>query len=208
MTAWGLGVFAIGLAWVGLWRTRVRWAGVIAMLGGLLSPLTAPPPDILLSSEARLIAVRDGATYVQARSGASKFTRAAWQNHLAAGPLLPLQTGEPPSCGPETCRIERNGTVVLLLRGKSGAGDCTGVALVVSAEPAREECPGIPYVDRFSVWRNGAHAIWLTTAGPRILSDRAVRGDRPWVPGLPVPRRVVPNLPMAATDDLPPALED
>lgn len=96
-----------------------------------------------------------------------------------------------------------------MLRDGAQATDCSGVALLISAEPARGECPAtIPYVDRFSVWRNGAHAIWLTKAGPFILSDREFRGERPWVPGLPTLRRVIPNLPMAPADDLPPATAD
>lgn len=209
ITAWGLCVFSLGLAWLGLWRSRMRLVGVPVMLAGLLSPLAAPQPDFLISSEARLIAVRDGRYYVQARPGASKFVREAWQSHLASGPLLPLQTGQPEACGPQECRIERKGAVILLLRANARASNCAGVTLLISAEPARDECPAsVPYVDRFSVWRNGAHAIWLTAAGPHIVSDRSARGDRPWVPGLPTPRRATPNLPMATTDDLPPAADD
>ena len=78
------------------------------------------------------------------------------------------------------------------------------MALLISAEPARDLCPrGVPYLDRFSVWRNGSHAVWLTADGPVILSDRMARGSRPWVPPLPIPRRVVPNLPMAPAEELP-----
>ena len=205
MPGWGLGLFSLGLAWLGLWRSPMRLAGVPVMLLGLLSPIAAPPPDILLSSEARLIAVRADRYYLQSRSGASRFVRDAWQSHLAAGPLLPMRTGEPAFCGPDACRILRGDTQALILR-SNARPDCAGVSLLVSAEPARGECPtGIPHIDRFSVWRDGAQAIWLTDAGPRVLSDRAYRGDRPWVPGPPTPRGSVPNLPMAATDDLPPA---
>ena len=207
MPGWGLVVFSAGLAWLGLWRSRARLAGVPVMLAGLMSPLAVQPPDLLMSSDARLIAMRDGGYWVQARSGASKFVRDAWRDHLASGPLQPLQEGRPPSCTATACRVEPYG--LLLLRDASRATDCTGVRLLVSAEPARGECPaGVPYLDRFSVWRDGAHAVWLTSAGPRILSDRAERGDRPWVPGPPRPRSTVPNLPMAAAEDLPAAAED
>ncbi len=208
MPAWGLCVFSLGLAWLGLWRSRVRLAGVPVMLIGLLSPIVAPAPDILISSEARLIAMRAERTYLISQSGASKFIREAWQSHLAAGPLLPLRTGEPASCGPDFCRLLRGETQTLILRTRVQP-DCAGVDLLVSAEPARGECPaGVPYVDRFSVWRDGAIAIWLTEAGPRIVSDRAYRGDRPWVPGPPTPRRSVPNLPMATPDELPSAVAE
>ena len=86
---------------------------------------------------------------------------------------------------------------------QEGAVDCAGVSVVVSAEPARGVCPGAALVDRFSVWRDGSHALWLGGAAPVVVSDRADRGVRPWVPGLPVPARRVPNLPMAPVDVLP-----
>jgi len=208
MPAWGLCLFSFGLAWLGLWRSRMRLAGIPVMLLGLLSPVAAPAPDILMSSEARLIAIRDGHYYLESRTGASRFIRDAWQTHLASGPLLPMRTGEPPSCSPEACRILHGSDQVLLLRGNVHV-DCAGVTLLISAEPARDKCPaGVPYIDRFSVWRDGAQAIWLTDAGPRILSDRVDRGARPWVPGLPTASHPVPNLPMAKTDDLPPAVAE
>ncbi len=205
MPAWGLCVFSLGLAWLGLWRSRLRLAGVPVMLAGLLSPLVAPAPDILVSSEARLIAIRADRYYLMSQSGASKFVREAWQNQLAARPLVPMRTGEPAFCDANACRVQRNGQQVMILRGRMQP-DCGGIDLLVSAEPARDECPaGTPYVDRFSVWREGAVAIWMTGPAPRILSDRTYRGDRPWVPGPPKPRRSVPNLPMATPDELPPA---
>ncbi len=207
MPGWGLVVFSAGLAWLGLWRSRARLLGVPVMIAGLLSPLATAPPDLLMSSDARLIAFRDGGYWVQARSGASKFVQGAWRDHLASGPLLPMQEGIPTSCAATSCRLEPAG--LLLLRDAARATDCAGVRLLVSAEPARGECPaGVPYLDRFSVWRDGAQAVWLTANGPRILSDRANRGTRPWVPPLPTPRRSVPNLPMAATEELPPAANE
>ena len=208
MPAWGLCVFSLGLAWLGLWRSRPRLAGVPVMLAGLLSPLAAPAPDILVSSEARLIAIRADRYYLMSQTGASKFVRDAWQNQLAAGPLVPVQIGEPASCDADACRVQRGGHQALILRSRARP-DCAGIDLLVSAEPARGECPaGILYIDRFSVWRDGATAVWLTGAAPRVLSDRAYRGDRPWGPGPPASRRSVPNLPMATPDELPPAASE
>ncbi|HWL83942.1 MAG TPA: hypothetical protein VNR89_23550, partial [Roseomonas sp.] len=60
-------------------------------------------------------------------------------------------------------------------------------AVLVSAEPIRGRCPGTRVVDRFSVWRNGAHAIWLGHDSVRVVSDRDWRGARPWVPPPPRP---------------------
>ena len=201
MPGWGLVAFSAGLAWLGLWRSRARLAGIPVIFAGLLSPLAVTPPDLLMSDDARLIAVRIGTYWVQAHPGASKFVRDAWRDHLASGPLRPLEDGPPEGCDSATCRLDAAG--LLFLRDTAKATDCAGVRLLVSAEPARGECPeGVPYLDRFSVWRDGAHAVWLTPDGPRIVSDRGYRGSRPWVPGPPQPRRSTPNLPMAATEDL------
>ena len=38
MPGWGLLAFSLGLAWLCLWRTRVRLAGIALILAGLLSP--------------------------------------------------------------------------------------------------------------------------------------------------------------------------
>src|SRR6516162_1900927 len=56
--AWGLVAVSIGIAWAGLWRTRVRLLGVLGIALGLLSPLFDRPPDVLVSADARLIGLR------------------------------------------------------------------------------------------------------------------------------------------------------
>jgi len=35
-------------------------------------------------------------------------------------------------------------------------------------------------IERFDLWRNDAHAIWLESGGARVLSVAENRGDRPW----------------------------
>ena len=63
-----------------------------------------------------------------------------------------------------------------LVRGVPDGSEC-GHDLVVSAEPLRLGCP-VAVIDRFSVWREGAHVAWLGPEGVRVLSDRGARGDR------------------------------
>ena len=71
---------------------------------------------------------------------------------------------------------------------------------MLSLEPIRGRCRQTPSVDRFSVWRDGAHAVWLEPRGAVILSDREVRGDRPWVPPVPTPRAQPQSEPFAETE--------
>jgi competence protein ComEC len=92
---------------------------------------------------------------------------------------------------------------VMLARGAQHPNFCAQISVTVSAEPARGLCPR-PWpqlVDRFTVWRNGSAAIWLELNGARIVTDRAERGDRPWVPPPPKPRKAAtPVLPAATID--------
>ncbi len=205
MPAWGLAILALGMAWLGLWRSRIRLAGVPVILVALTSPWMARPPDLLVSANARLIAVRTThGVYVQAAPGAGRFTQASWQQFWASGPVRPMNVGprmapQEIACDPESCllRARPGGPAALLLLGRADedegddgeAESCQEAVVVVSPEPARGRCFGPPLVDRFTVWRNGAHAIWLEPGVADVVSDRAERGDRPWVPPPPRPRR-------------------
>jgi competence protein ComEC len=202
--SWGLATFAAGLVWLCLWRLRWRWLGVPVMALGLASPAWHRPPDLFVSGDARLVGVVvDGQMWLQRQSGASALTRDSWlrAHGLTEPRALPVQgggAGDAIACTPGACRFRRmpEGPEAVLLRGDAAAAHCGRAALVVSAEPLRGRCPGSQVIDRFSVWRNGPHAAWFDAAGIRVVSDRAWRGDRPWVPPMPVPR---------GRDELPPA---
>jgi competence protein ComEC len=120
------------------------------------------------------------------KSGASRFTFDSWQQLLAEQIGLPLPASGDTANGAITCTeaacvLHAHGGTATLLRGATPDSACA-TSLLVSAQPIRLTCPArIPMIDRFSVWRDGAYAVWLDVTGPRILSDRQFRGDRPWV---------------------------
>jgi competence protein ComEC len=201
----GLLTLSFGLAVLCLLRTRLRLIGAAMILMGLLSPLMATVPDLLVSSDARLIALRRGSTLmIEKRSGASKFEIEAVERYWAtdgeptefpangrAGPL---------ECDASACRFTKRGVVVLLPRRESQV-DCAGAAAVVAPFPLRDACAGLPQVDRFSVWRDGAASVRIVAGGVRIETDRDWRGTRPWVPPSPArAKRPRPVLPPAATE--------
>ncbi len=204
---WGLCLFSLGLAWLGLWRTRRRLAGVVMMAAGLASPLLDRPPDLLVSADGRLIAIRTPhGAFLQQTKGGSKFTRDAWAQYWAVGSFQPMADdgGSAGRCDSDACLLrpypDRRG--VLLARGAQHPSFCEQASIIVSAEPARGLCPK-PWpklVDRFTVWRFGSAAIWLDRDGARITTDRWERGVRPWVPPPPQSRKAVPTLPPALVD--------
>lgn len=193
---WGLAVFAFGMVWLCLWRRRWRLLGVPVMALGLASPALHRPPDLLVSGDARLVGfAAEGVIWVQRQSGASNLTRDSWLRAHAAAEARPLPTdgevaGGAIACRPGACvlRPDEAGGAAILLRGDPPAAHCGRAALLVSAEPIRGRCPGALVVDRFAVWRNGPHAAWFEPSGVRVVSDRAWRGARPWVPPIPQPR--------------------
>ena len=211
MPAWGLAVFSLGLAWLGIWRTRCRLLGLLPMMIGIVSPVFDHPPDVLISADARLIGVRtkDG-MYLQQNQGGSAFVRDAWQQYWMRSSAKPLplegslESGTI-ACVRDACLLhpQADARSALLVRGPSRPDGCSVSSVVVSAEPARGLCPrpGPKLVDRFTVWREGSAAIWLTPNGAVVLTDRAERGDRPWVPPPPTPKaQPKPTLPPAAID--------
>jgi competence protein ComEC len=61
--------------------------------------------------------------------------------------------------------------------------DCRSADLVVSLVPAKRGCaPGPVVIDRIDLWRQGPHAIWLSSNGIRIETVAQWQGDRPWSP--------------------------
>jgi competence protein ComEC len=165
----------------------------------------------MVSADARLIGARvHDMVYLQSVSGASTFTRDAWLQYWAAGVALAMpKAGEQADgaivCQKDACllRLVPRSKAALLVRGAAHPDGCQEASVIVSAEPARGLCqrPWPALVDRFTVWRNGATAIWLDGRRARILTDRAYRGDRPWVPSVPTPREHgSPSLPTAPTE--------
>ncbi len=198
MPEWGLAAVGVGLAWLGLWRTaRLRLLGVIPLALGLASPWLVRPPDLLMAADGRLVGVRSGnLMLIERTTGASRFTRDSWQQFWAADPpeRLPIQgpAGQGTVlCTQQSCLIRPRqvASTALLLRGLAPP-DCAQAAVIVSLDAARGRCPGPALVDRVTARMQGAVAIWLEPEGARIVFDRTLRGDRPWVPPL---RRRLPR---------------
>jgi competence protein ComEC len=163
---------------------------------GLASAQLHRPPDLMVSGDARLVGFVAGDwLWLQRQSGASNLTRDSWLRAHGLTQAQPLpREGEAASgavaCTERSCtlRAAPDGPAAILLRGAPPEDACGRAAVVVSAEPVRGRCAGSQVVDRFAVWRNGPHAVWLEADGARVVSDRAFRGARPWVPPPPSPR--------------------
>ena len=183
-------LFAFGLAWLGLWRSRARLGGLPFMLAALLAYAAARPPDALISPDGKLIAVRTPPAVLLLRSHkAAAYTLAQWQPVWAGAALTPLDPAAPPpgaACDGNGCTLSEPPGLLRIALAPPNNG-CGNVRLVLSPVPLRGACdaPGRLVIDRFSVWHDGAIAIWFGAQTLRVRSDRQVEGTRPWVPPWP-----------------------
>ena len=209
----------MGMCFLALWRGSVRWAGGgVAVVAGFAAIALGPRPDILIERSAATMAVRmqEGELVpVYARRG--RFAVERWL--LADGDDADLaqaakRTGW--SCADDMCRGQVKGRrIVWLGRKAKPPPDCRTVDIVISANPLRRTC-GYPtsqqlHIDRFDVWRNGAHAIHITADGRlEVTTARGASGKRAWVHE-PVGRRKIllvdpgPWVEKPATDSIPKA---
>jgi competence protein ComEC len=180
---------ALGGLWLCLWRRSWRLLGVVPILAGALAGALAVPPDILASGDAKLMAVRDGTGGLYLSSGrVRRFDAGVWQRRLGIAdsetwPRLGQAAEGRLSCDPLGCIYRAHGEVVALTGdARALADDCAVASVVISREPVRGRCKGPELViDRFDLWRNGGHAIWLGEKEIRVETVRDRRGDRPWV---------------------------
>ena len=80
-------------AWrgLGLCRGRLRLAAIPVMLAGLVTPMLDRPPDLLISADARLIALHTPrGMFLQQSQGGAKFTRDAWVQYWDADLVKPI----------------------------------------------------------------------------------------------------------------------
>lgn len=215
MPGWGLLAVMLGLCWICLWRQRWRWGGYAGLVLGMASPWLVAQPDVVISPDGGLVGVRDsGKVYVIGQSRAVRPVMQAWSQYFAQPVEMFPPEGETPdgalTCGaedtPDTCVALLHGQGVVVRRQDASDGRellpadiCAGADVVISTAPLRTACLNVPIrLDRFSAWENGAEAVFLRKSGNVVRTDRAWRGQRPWVlkPG----GHGMPVLPLAPSE--------
>ena len=199
------------MLWLCLWRLRWRWLRRAADGGwGWPSPALHRPPDLLVSADARLIGfARRWRAVAAAAIGRLGLTRDTWlraPGHEPTHAPCPRDgeaAGGAIACRPGACtlRAAPDGPVAVLLRGDAPRRRLRAARRWWS-RPSR--CAGAAPAARWSTAsRSGATArmrCGSTPAGARVVTDRAVRGERPWVPPVPQPRGGASREPPSATE--------
>ena len=140
-----------------------------------LPPLALHPPGPL----------RDGAGHlVPAQPRRARFAVEKWLQANGEEAKLGAAAKRPGwTCADGRCAAEVRGRRVIYLAGHEGRHiDCAGVDILIADFPLRGACRGVPLrIDRFDLWRHGAHAIYLGGTAPAVRTARGEQGQRPWV---------------------------
>lgn len=163
---WLLLVVAGGLLLV-LSVSKVRFAG-FAMIGvALWFWQTTPRPDVLISSDGKLIGVMTPEGRALSRAKGAGFVAERW-----------LENDGDPSA--QRAAYERTvDQARVFIHSEATAGDCLGrFAIVLEASAAPNDCPSLKLQDLLG---QGAVAVYLKDDGLKIRHADTVAGGRLWV---------------------------
>lgn len=189
---------AIAMIWWCLWRGKLRLFGAVPATAAVLLAFTLQQPDILIERAGKNVALRgDHGRLVPATDRRAKFVAAKWL--LNDGDDADLRQAADRSgwiCRNKTCEAVVKGRKLVFLRdGVNLPANCWQADILVSDFPLRGACRNVPVrIDRFDLWRNGAHAIRFDGADTHIVTAAQARGSRPWVTK-PVARRKIQLVP-------------
>lgn len=184
-SAVSVALLATGTVLICLLLGPVRWSGlgfVGAATALMLTP--APQPDILIERSGQNVAIRDPqGLLVPAMPRRARFTVDKWLQSNGEEVTLAEAARRPGwSCRDKRCDASVKGRLIAYVSKAEGLPlDCTGIAILIADFPLRGACSAVPIrIDRFDLWRKGAHSVTLATDGILIEAAAVSQGDRPW----------------------------
>lgn len=189
-TAFGL-IIGGGL-WLMLWHGRVRIAGAMPILAGVVWALTTPAPDLLITGDGMHMAVRSEAgTLSTLRPRAGDYVRSMLGERAGMiGELSDLDVLPGASCSTDTCRVTLRrgdrGWRILATRSRylvsytEFRAECAAADIVVSDRRLPDWCaPRWFKADRVLLQETGGLAITLSSGRVETVTD--TEGAQPWV---------------------------
>lgn len=185
--AWPLSAllyFAAGWILLCLFQGWGRFLSVVPVLVGIVTVFMTTPPDLLINASGKLMAVRgdDGRVYASTVK-AEKFVSESWMRLLGRDGEAAETLSHYPSvaCDEWGCRLEmKNKKISFVFHAAAHEAECRWADIVLADDPIRmRPCPAKITIDRFDVWKDGVHAVWLDEETV-VRSVGGMRGQRPW----------------------------
>lgn len=196
------------LIWMCIWRGWLKGAAVPIGLVALVFLPGGKTPDVLVSKFGRNVAiVGDEGRLILADARKSRFSAERWL--VAKGDRVSLKsaaTRKGWTCAGDVCKGRTGSYAVLYVKKlpKKGKLDCGNAVIVIAAEPLKGQCRSAKVrIDRFDLWRGGAHAVYVRKGLLVVESAKSYRGHRPWVID-PIARRKILTNPPPKPKERPP----
>jgi competence protein ComEC len=142
------------------------------------------PPHILVEERARTVAARDAdGNLVPVPGKGPRFAVGRWLSQAGQNETPAMAAKRPLwTCLPDHCKAVISGRSVAYLRATAElAKPCPAVDVLISQYPLRRRCRGkLATIDRFDVWRQGAHTVTFNNSAAVVDTARAAQGFRPW----------------------------
>ena len=198
-TAFSTMLLSFGAVLICLLLGPLRWSG-LALIGIAAALMLAPRqgPDILIERSGQNVAFRDAeGLLVPAMTRRARFTVEKWlQANGEAAKLGEAAIRPGWSCKDNRCEADVKGKRIAYLSKLEGRPfDCSGIDILIADFPLRGACRLVPTrIDRFDLWRKGAHGLTLTPEGVTVDTAAGSQGNRPW--SLSPERRTTPYKPL------------
>lgn len=176
-----------------LMRGVVRFAALPIAGLALLTAAFAYRPDIYIDQAAKNVAVRsEGGELVPAQSRRGRFAVSQWLRVDGDGAEQAEAVRRAGwHCEEAICRAAVKGHRVVYVSQEKLAMTipCAEADILIASFPLRGRCRSVPLrIDRFSVWRSGAHVLYVDGSTIQVETARGRQGLRPWTI-VPEPRR-------------------
>ena len=195
----GLALASLGGCWVAIWRSRLRWLGLLAIAAGGFLWIAVTPPDVLISADGQLSAMAtDEGGWVVSSTRGNRFSRSVWARRWGVDDAVSVIAWDAAAgarsarmaCDDLGCTLRRNGLLLSMVTSHEAAlEDCAVADVLIALVRIRTGCSHPAHVVHGpDLLRDGAYAVWLSDRGAKIETVAGRRGDRPWVgtegPGL------------------------
>jgi competence protein ComEC len=146
--------------------------------------VTPQKPLLLFDERGANVALLTEAGYVPAAAKGASYSAGRWLQQAGEDASV-AETAKRAgwSCNAGTCNAKEQGvTISYLQRSVEHNMTCPVADILLAEFPLRRRCKGKRVtIDRFDVWRNGAHAVYTVGNSLKVTTAREMQGARPWV---------------------------
>jgi competence protein ComEC len=188
-----LGLMVAGILYTIIWSGRARWLGLFALFPAMAMVMHHQPPDILVSSSAKLVMIRanDGIALLSTKRS-EKFSAEIWQKESGVDPEMSLVWPDEGvldkgnvrlSCEADGCLASIKGAkIAFSFNQRTLLQDCAMATIVISTNPTGHiQCAAPVFIDKWDLKDLGTHAIWINNNHAIIRTVAGEQGNRPWV---------------------------